>query len=504
VQFAPVGSHVIISADDSMKVNTDLTEDCQAILSIEAEPEEMEESLGLAYRKLVMKVNVPGFRKGKVPRDLFERYVGRGALIEEAIEHLVPELYTKAIEEANKKAEEEAKEEAKLEPIADPHIDVLEVDPVSFKATVPLRPIVEIGDYRKTRVASEEVEVTEEEMSSTMEQIRDRQAVWEPVDRAVEFDDVAVIDIQIQEEVEGGTPRDFQSQEYPVSKEAEFPLPGFAEELVGLNRGDEKEFRLTFPDNWGNKDLVGKQARFNVKVLEVKEKRVPEWSDDLVKSMDAEVDTVDALRERVAKDLQEMAERDSKRRFEENVIDAVGEAGEVKFPPILVEREIDDIIQQQTARFGVGEGAREMYLKVIGKTEEELRKELAPSAAQQVRRSLIVGRVSVEENIQIDASEIDAEIETIAKAPADPAAELHKVFGTPQGRRVVEQTLLFRKAKERLIEIASSPPESEEDSSQQVESEDNSSPQVEGEEASSSRAEEDSGDNQDSGEGGQE
>jgi hypothetical protein len=92
VQFAPVGSHVIISADDSMKVNIDLTEDCQAILSIEAEPEEMEESLGLAYRKLVKKVNVPGFRKGKVPRDLFERYVGRGALIEEAVEHLVPEL----------------------------------------------------------------------------------------------------------------------------------------------------------------------------------------------------------------------------------------------------------------------------------------------------------------------------------------------------------------------------------------------------------------------------
>jgi len=145
-----------------------------------------------------------------------------------------------------------------------------------------------------------------------------------------------------------------------------------------------------------------------------------------------------------------------------------------------------------------------MYLKVIGKTEEELREELAPSAVQQLRRSLILGRVSVEENIQVDASEIDAEIETFTKAPAESASELHNLFGTPQGRRVVEQTLLFKKAKELLIEIASSPPESEEDSSQQVESEEISSPQAEGGEASSARAEEDSADSQDSSEGGQE
>ena len=452
-----------------MKLTTELTEDSQAVLSIEAEPEEMEHSMDEAYRTLVKKVKAPGFRKGKTPRPLLERYVGKRAFVEEAMEHLVPELYGQAVKESN------------IEPIADPHLEVLGVEPISFKATVPLKPTVELGDWRQVRIPFEDIEVTDEQIDRTMEQLRDRQAIWAPVDRQIQFSDMAVLDIQ--EEMEGHPPRGFQSQEYPVVEGSSFPLPGFAEEVVGMNRNDEKEFRLSFPEDTQNEELKGKKAHFKVKVLEVREKKVSDWSDELAKSIDSKLENVAALREQVVADMKAAAERTAKRRYEDKVIDAVGEAGQVKFPRVLIEYEIDSMVREQIARVGSGDQAKDIFLKIIGKTEEELRKDLEPMAAQRVRRNLVLGKVAQDENIQVTAAEIDAEIAEMSQGQGEQSADLLTMFQTPQGRRVVEQTIVFKKTVERLMLIASGKLEAEQPSSTKAE-EDSSSSQAEKEESS--------------------
>ena len=171
-----------------MKVSTQSTENRQAVLNIEVEPQEMEESLEMAYHHLVKRINIPGFRRGKTPRSILERYIGKEELQKEALEHLIPQLCNQAIEEQ------------KMEVIAQPEVEILQVDPVVFKATFSLRPQVELGEYRQIRLAPEPVEVTEEQIDSVLEQLRERHAVWNPVEHPLRLGDLAIIDIEEREE----------------------------------------------------------------------------------------------------------------------------------------------------------------------------------------------------------------------------------------------------------------------------------------------------------------
>ena len=167
-----------------MRVTKEKTENGQAFLTIEMEPAEVEESLEKSYYRLVRKANIPGFRKGKAPREILERHIGKESLLEDALNRLLPEAYEKAIKEQ------------KIEAIAQPHIEIAQTDPVVFKATVPLPPKVELGDYHHIQVTPEPVELTEDDVNAMMEQLRHQQATWEPVERAVEFDDLVVLDIE--------------------------------------------------------------------------------------------------------------------------------------------------------------------------------------------------------------------------------------------------------------------------------------------------------------------
>ncbi len=421
-----------------MKVTNEKTENSQAFLTIEMEPAEVEESLEKSYHRLVQKTRIPGFRKGKAPRAILERYVGKESLLEDTLNNLLPQAYEKAI-----------KEQA-IEAIAQPRLEVTQTDPVVFKAIVPLKPKVKLGDFHSIQVVPEPVkEVTEEDVNAVIEVLRHQHATWEPVERAVDFSDLVVLNIWSN--IEDKPFINQKGVQYQVLHDLPFPVPGFAEQLTGMERNEEKEFKLQFPSDYPRSELAGKEPSFKVTATEIKQEILPELNDEFAGEINPDFKTLDSLREQVSSDLKLRAEERARIDFEERVIDAVVGLTEVEFPPILAEVETNRILNQ---RFQRGNQELEEYLRSINKTGEELREELRPSATKNVTRSLALSKVAEEEKIEVGDSEIDTEIESMTKSATENKDELEKVLNTPQARQSIGQTLLTRKTIQRLVEIA--------------------------------------------------
>jgi trigger factor len=426
-----------------VKVSTERIENSQVVLNIEVEPEEVESSLELAYRRLVKNTAIPGFRKGKAPRALLERFVGKEALLDDALEHLVPEVYNQAIEEQG------------IEVIAQPQIEVTQTDPVIFKATVAIRPSIELGDYRQIRLAPEPVVVAEGEVAAAMEQLRYQQAPWVPAERPVQFGDLVTIDVEGS--VDGEMVVNEKGTEYHVLQDLPVPVPGFAGELSGMEREQEKEFALSFPAEHQVKDLAGREYRFKVKVSEIKEKRLPELDDEFAKATGRGYDSLDSLREQVATDLKARAEARARKELEAKAVEAAVEQAQVEFPPILVEEEIDRMLSEQAGQFRQGRQGMEEYLRNIGKTSDELREESRPEATRLVTHSLVLGKLAEEEKVEVSPAEVDADVEAMVRGAGERGEELRRLFASPTARQSIERALLTRKTVQRLIEITSTP-----------------------------------------------
>jgi len=423
-----------------VKVTNEKTEGCQAFLTVEMEPGEVEESLERSYYRLAKKTNIPGFRRGKAPRTILERYIGKERLLEDALNSLLPEAYEKAIKEQ------------KIEAFAQPHIEIAQTDPVIFKVAVPLTPMIKLGDYHHMQVAPEPVELTEDDVSAAIEQLRHQHATWEPVERPVAFNDLVVLDVD--SDIENKPFINQKGAQYQVLRELPLPAPGFAEQLVGMKRDEEKEFKLQFPVDYPRGELAGKEPSFKVRVTEIKQERLPELNDEFAKEISPDFKSLDSLREKVSTNLRLRAEEKARMDFEERVIEAVVDITELEFPPILVEMETDQLINQQLRRWQMGGKGLEEYLSSINKTEEELRQELHPLATKRVTRSLTLGRIAEEEKFEVSDAEISAEIENMTKSATENKDELNKFLNTPQARKSIEQVLITRKTIQRLVEIA--------------------------------------------------
>ena len=426
-----------------MKVTNEKTEDSQVFLTIEMEPAEMEESLENSYRRLVKKVNVPGFRKGKAPRAILERHVGQESLLQDALDDLVPQAYEKAVKEQE------------IEPFAQPQIEVSQTDPLVFKAVVSLKPVIKLGDYHSVRDKPEPVKVTKNDTKAVIEQLRHQHATWEPVERAVDFGDLVALNVESN--LEGEPFINQKGAQYQVIRDSSSPAPGFAEQLVGMNKDQEKEFKLRFPSDYSGSELADKEVSFKTSVTEIKQENLPELTDELAGQVDPEFKTVATLRERISKDLKRTREERSQRDFEDRIIEAVVDLSEVEFPPILVEAEIHRLLDQQARSLQMQGGNLEQYLSSINKTEEQLHEELHPVATKRIAQSLILGKIAEQEKIEVSAAEIDTEIEETTKSSTQNKDELEKLLNTPQARESIEQTLLTRKTVQRLVEITRGP-----------------------------------------------
>ncbi len=423
-----------------MKVTREKTENSQVFLSIEMEPAEVEESLEKSYYRLVKKTSIPGFRKGKAPRAILERYISKEGLLQDALNYLIPQACEKAIEEQ------------KIDAFAQPHIEVTQTDPVVFKVAVPVRPTVKLGDYHHIQVTPEPVAVTKDEVNAVVDKLRHQQAVWEPVERPVDFDDLVVLDIESN--IEDKPFINEKGAQYQVRHDYSFPLPGFAEQLAGMKQSEDKEFKLQVPSDYPRSELAGKESRFRVRVTEIKQEKLPELNNELAKQISPDFKTLASLRKQISTDLKLKAEESARVNLEEKVIEAVVDLAQVEFPPILMEMGVDRLVNEQSRRLQMGGQGLEEYLRSANKTEAELREELQPLATKRVTRSLVLEKITEEEKIEVNDSEIDAEIARMIEN-TENKDELQKALNTPQSKESVKQLLITRKTIQRLVEIAS-------------------------------------------------
>jgi trigger factor len=423
-----------------MKVSTEPIENRQVALNIEMEPVEIDKYLDKAYARLVKRVSVPGFRKGKAPRDILERHIGKDALFQEALEDLIPRAYKEALDEQN------------IDAIGQPQFELVKTEPLVFKAVVPLKPMVELGDYKQIKVESKAVKVTKKDVDATIEQLRQQQAVLLPAERPVQLGDVVTIDVEGEREGEQFPIR--EDIVYEATKGSRLPLPGFAEKLEGMSRSEEKRFVLSYPADYEMKELAGKEHAFKVTIKEIKEKNLPEVDDEFAKILGK--DDVDSLRQQVQSNLKTRAEDRARVELEQNAVDKLIDISKVEYPPLLIDREIDRLINEEARHFAEGVTGLENYLKTLNKTMDEHREELRPMAGKRVVRSLVLGKLAELEKIEADDSEIDAEVEKMAIDADKGGDDVRKLFSLPQARESLKQFLIGRKSLERLLEIVKS------------------------------------------------
>jgi len=427
-----------------VKVTQDKIESRQAYLTIELEPTETEEGLKKAYNRLVQKANIPGFRKGKVPRPILEQYIGKEALLEDAVEHMVSEVFEKAVKDKE------------LKPIARPEVQVEKMDPVTYKMVVPLEPVVKLGDYHSLKLVPESVELKEEDVDKALEQIRRDHSIWESVDRQVNGRDKVILDI---ESSVGAQPYINQKDaEYEVIKDSEFPIKGFSEELIGLKKGETKEFKLSFAQDYGRPELAGKEAAFKVTIKDIKQEKLVELNDELAKQVNPEFKTVEDLKNKVTTDLKENAEAKAKRDFQQKILDTLVEKSEIEFPPVLEEDELNNLINSEMRRWQMDEKGLDQYLQSIKKTPEQFREEFRPSAIKSLKQSLAITEVAKAENIKVEASDLADEINNMTKSIPDQSKEQFvKLFSAPQSQASMGAAIATRRTIERLEQIVQSP-----------------------------------------------
>jgi trigger factor len=420
-----------------VKVSAERVPDSQVVLQIEIEPEQMERSLERAYRRLVQRAEIPGFRKGKAPREMLERHLGRERLVHEALDMLIPEAYTSALDEQ------------KIDPIDQPKLDIVQEEPLVFRATVPVRPTVELGDYLSLRAGRPSVLVDQADVDAALEDIRRRYALHEPKERPVAAGDV--VRAEVRGEIEGREVFADDDFEFTLREGATILLPGFAEGVVGARKGEAKQVTVTTPQ--GNQQLSGKTGTFTVTVKEVKEEKLPELNDDFAREVGEGFASVKALRDHLEAGIRERLEVEAEERYRDEALEALTAATvKLEYPPVLVEREIDRLIRDEARSGGMD---TEEYLSRVQKPLEEIRQLLREPAQERVRRSLTLTALAEAEEIRVEPAEVDGEIERIVTSSGAQAPQIKQLFESPGGREAIERSLLTRKTLDRLIEIVS-------------------------------------------------
>ncbi len=440
-----------------MAVSTERLEGSLVALEIEVDDDRLEGAMNKAVNRISQQVRIPGFRPGKAPRNIVERHVGRGAILQEALDQLVPDAYTEAVQ-----AEE-------IEVIDQPDIELTSTEPLAFKATVAVRPTIDLNDYLDIRIPLPEAKVTDEDREDALTELRRRFAMLEPVDRGIEWGDTIRADVTV--DIEGqDEPHVETDAEFAVREGGVVSLPGFIEELVGLERGGPHEIKIKLEDDFQVEELQGKEAAYTVTIHEVKQELLPEPDDEFAQSLEEDFETLDALKERIAIDLQEQKENAVRDEYRNELVDLLVARATLDYPQVVVEREIDRLIDVESNHASHTQEGLDQWLATTGQTLEELRARLADQADSAVRRALVLGEFSATEEIAVADELIEEEMDRLIssmtggqEAPPEQAEAIRGMIDTEEGRSSVQNQLLTRVALERLEEIASQPEEESEE-----------------------------------------
>lgn len=388
-----------------MKALLEKKENNRAHFTVEIPEGNFEEALQKAYLKNKHRFNIPGFRKGKAPRKIIEMNYGKEIFYEEAINLILPDAYTEAIEEL------------KLEPVDAPEVDIEEIEkgkPIIAKFEVVVKPEVKLGDYKSIEIEKVEYNVTDEHIEEELRIVQERNArILDAGDRPVKEGDILTIDYAgfiDGEQFPGGTA---EGQQLEIGS-GQF-IPGFEDQLVGKNKGEEVEITVTFPEDYHVEDLKGKEATFKVKIHEIKEKELPELDDEFAKDV-SEFDTLEeykqSIRERLEKDFKHKEEIDN----ENNLLEKVMEICEVDIPDVMIENQLENELKEFDYRMRMQGLNLEQYLQFTNTTLDSLKAQLMPMAAKRVKGDLVLEAIAKAENIEVSEEDIDKELEKMAES----------------------------------------------------------------------------------------
>jgi trigger factor len=413
-------------------------------LDIEVPPDEVSRHFATAYRHVAERTKVPGFRPGKAPRHVIDRFVGRGSVIAEAIDHLVGESYDAALDQIT------------IVPIDQPEVDidpnaVVEGQTVTFTATVAVRPEVTLGSYTDYPFGLETPEVTDEQVEGVITELRNEQATLRPVDgRGAQKGDVAAVKFAGTidgEPFEGGS-----SDRLPLIIGDDRMIPGWEDNLVGMEMGATRGFDITFPDDYRVEELQGKQAHFEVELLDLRERLLPELDDEFAKSV-GDVATVDELRTEIREALLRRAEAEARHAYADRIIDFAASNATVELPEVMIANEIEIMRDELGNRLAQQRIGMEQYLALSKQTPEELAAELREPASRRVKVLLTLSAIAEKEGIDASDEEIQAEIDDqLARYGNDP--RLAESLSSRRGRSYLRMTIRNRKLVDTLIDRA--------------------------------------------------
>lgn len=425
-----------------MKTKLERIERNQVALEIEVPVDKMEAAVNSAYRKLAPKINVPGFRKGKVPRPVLEAFIGKEVLMEEALEELVPQAY------------EEAVNETEIEPVAQPKIDIVTMEdgqPLVFKASVVVKPEVKLGKITGFEVEVPKIQITDEDVNGRLEVMQNRYAKLVPAEAGVpaEMGDLLTIDfVGYVDDVAfpGGS-----GEDYSLELGSKTFIPGFEEQLVGASTGEDRQVNVTFPEGYQAEELSGKDARFEVKVKEIKKREVSPIDDDFARDV-SEFDTLEELKADIRKTLEEFSEKRSKQIIRDAVVAKAAEEADVEVPDEMVDNQIDIMVQQFEERLFYQGMKLENYLQMTGASIEDIKEQFAPQAAQTVKDNLVLEALAKELDLKVSDEDFEKQIEQAAQEFNMNSDDVRKSLENSRGR--IEYGILLDKAVEYLIENA--------------------------------------------------
>ena len=413
-------------------------EDGKVVIAFSATKEEFAKGLDQAFKRAVKRVNAPGFRKGKLPRAVFNKMYGEEALYQDAVDYVLPRAYTKAIDELE------------VSPLAMPDIDVKEIskeEGVKFEAVVTVKPNVELGEYKNLGLEKDSVEVTDADVEERLDSLLSRQAEWQIKEGESKKGDIVVIDFKGfigDEAFEGG-----EAKGYELELGSGSFIPGFEEQLEGKVAPVDTEVNVTFPENYQVADLAGKEAKFEVTVHDVKEKVLPELTDEFVKEFSKEAaSTVAEYKEKLKEEIKLEKENLAEKSYSDKVISTAVENAKVSVPEKLVEQEVNSMFEQFTGNLSRQGLSFDLYQQFTGKGEAELKAEMKSDAENKIKTSFVLGEIAEVEKVEVTDADIDAEVKELATMYNMTEEGIKQRISVEdlRGELVIQKTVDFLKA----------------------------------------------------------
>ncbi len=424
-----------------MEITVETLENRHLRLTIEVDEERAQQVMRRTARQIAKRVNIPGFRKGKAPYSLIVQRYGEDTVRKETAEALTEAVYREAIEQEG------------IEPYTSAKLEDLVLRPITFKFIISLPPTVELGGYRDYRLKLREVGGYEKEVQQALEEIRQQNAILEPVERPVALNDRVVADL-IGRTAEGVEFLKRDGITMLLDAGSADPAPGFADAIVGMKAGEDRTFTLTLAADFPREELRGQEAEFTVRVAEVYDSTLPELDDDLARTV-GNFDSLKELEKHVEEQLRQAAQQKADEEYAEQVLEGILEQAQVEYPPVMLEKELDEVVRE--VEQAVKREARlslEDYLRFQNKTVEKLREELEPRAAARLKRALVLGEIVRLEGLEVDGEEIGAHIDEISAPWGIRADEVRASLNSDEGRQTIRSRLLANKAVQQLVAIA--------------------------------------------------